>query len=176
MKLFIGIVPPEDIYNAVADIQKRFGDNRLEPHITLRPPATIKEEANWVKAVKDICSTFPPFPIQLPATGHFGKRVLFIDVSSDLLTKLHYSLLDAIKPFEQSELKKQENDYNPHLTLGRSWCGFTKEDFVSMKYLADEFLSTKKVSFMAHSVRIYHKPSPTARYEAKQDIALTGIA
>lgn len=50
MKFFIGIVPSEDIYNAVADIQKRFGDNRLEPHITLRPPVTVTEEEKLDKS------------------------------------------------------------------------------------------------------------------------------
>jgi len=85
------------------------------------------------------------------------------------------SFIKAIQPFEQPELKKQEDqDYHPHLTLGRAWCGFSRQDFAQMKVLADDFLSDKPVSFIAHSVRIYHKPSNNGRYEAKQDIALSG--
>lgn len=37
MKYFIGIVPPEAVYHKLLDIQRQHGDNRLEPHITLRP-------------------------------------------------------------------------------------------------------------------------------------------
>lgn len=177
MKLFIGIVPSDDIYTTVAGIQQRFGDNRLEPHITIRPPVTVIDEANWIKAIEQVCTHFSPITVQLPSTGYFGKRVLFIDVSSNGLNQLHGSLIEAIKPFEQPEIKNQENQgFHPHLTLGRLWCGFTKQDFVKMKELTDEFLLQKRVSFIAHSVRIYHKPSANGRYEAKKDIALSGRA
>ncbi|HKG67501.1 MAG TPA: hypothetical protein VKA92_01440, partial [Segetibacter sp.] len=78
-----------------------------------------------------------------------------------------------IKPFEQPEVNGKENNlYHPHLTLGRSWCGFTKEDFAKMKILADNFLSGCPVSFIAQSIRIYHKPSGK-RYETLKDILLT---
>lgn len=173
MKFFIGIVPPEEIYTAVADIQKRFGDNRLEPHITVRPPVTVAEESGWIRAVEHVCSSFSPIRIDLPSTGFFGKRVLFIDVSSKMLTQLHYLLIDAIQPFEKPEAKKNESTgYHPHLTLGRLWCGFTKDDFVKMKKLADAFL-TNSNSFSAYSVRVYYKPSPNGRYSLKKDIPLS---
>jgi 2'-5' RNA ligase len=175
MKFFIGIVPPEDIYNTIVTIQKRFGDNRLEPHITLRPPVAVEDETNWTKVIEQVCSGFAPFLIDLSSTGHFGQRVLFIDVSSDALHQLHHSLIKAIKPYEQPEIKKQEAQiFNPHLTLGRSWCGFTRQDFAEMKVIADCFLSQKNISFTANSIRIYHKPSGTGRYAPKTDIALSG--
>ncbi|WP_157580839.1 2'-5' RNA ligase family protein [Segetibacter koreensis] len=177
MKYFIGIVPPEDIYTTVVSIQKKFGDNRLEPHITLRAPVTVIEETKWIEAIEHICANFSPFEIKLPTTGNFGKRVLFIDVSSNGLKELYNALMPAIELFEQPEINKKENtNYHPHLTLGRSWCGFSKQDFIQMKELANEFLSQKKISFIAHSVRVYHKPSASGRYEAKKDIALSGTA
>lgn len=70
MKLFIGIVPSEDIYTTVAGIQNRFGDNRLEPHITVRPPVTVIDEANWIKAIEHVCFRLSPFEVELPSTGY----------------------------------------------------------------------------------------------------------
>jgi 2'-5' RNA ligase len=174
MKYFIGVVPEVEIYNTVLDIQKKFGDNRLEPHITIRPPVTVSEQTQWIETIEMVCADFSPFQIQLPATGNFGKRVLFIDVLSKELSELHYQLLKAIKPFEQPEVNGKENNlYHPHLTLGRSWCGFTKEDFAQMKILADNFLSDRPISFIAQSIRIYQKPSGNKRYETLKDILLT---
>lgn len=173
MKFFIGIVPPAEIYDAVTNIQKRFGDNRLEPHITLRPPIMVVDEANWLKAIENVCLNFSPFQIELPTTGYFGRRVLFITVSSIKLHELYNSLVSSIKPFEQHEKKQDDCDYNPHLTLGRSWCGFTKTNFSEMKELADNYLSQQKASFMATSIRIYHKPYGTGRYAPMKDIPLS---
>lgn len=173
MKYFIGVVPDDVIYNTVFNIQKKFGDNRLEPHITIRPPVTVAEQTQWIEAIEMVCADFSPFHIRLPATGNFGKRVLFIDVLSKELSELHYQLLKAIKPFEQPEVNEKENrSYHPHLTLGRLWCGFTKEGFAQMKMLSDDFLSRSPVSFIAKSVRIYHKPSGNKRYETLKDIIL----
>ncbi|MEJ7677482.1 MAG: 2'-5' RNA ligase family protein [Segetibacter sp.] len=173
MKYLIGVVPETDLYNTVLNIQKKFGDNRLEPHITIRPPVTVADETQWINAIEMACTDFSPIQIQLPATGNFGKRVLFIDVFSKELSDLHYKLLKAVKPFEQPEVNEKDNQsYHPHLTLGRSWCGFTKEDFAQMKTLADNFLSQRPASFIARSIRIYHKPPGNKRYETLKDILL----
>lgn len=48
MKYFLGIVPPEDIYQKLLAIQTQYGDNRLEPHITLRPPVTPGDDEEWL--------------------------------------------------------------------------------------------------------------------------------
>lgn len=174
MKYFIGVVPEEKIYNTVLNIQKKFGDNRLEPHITVRPPVTVADQTQWIKAIEMICADFSPFQIQLPATGNFGKRVLFIDVLSKDLSNLHNQLLKAVEPFEQPEASQKEDKlYHPHLTLGRSWCGFTKEDFAQMKMLADDFLFRDQVSFIAEFIRIYHKPSGNNRYQILKDLPLS---
>jgi len=173
MKFFVGIVPPEDIYNEVAGIQRKFGDNRLEPHITLRPPVTVAEEVAWTKAIQQVCGSFYPFVIELPSTDYFGKRVLFINTISNKLHDLHHSLSEAIKPYEKPEVNKHKDQkYHPHLTLGRSWCGFTMEGFKEMKEITDEFLTQRTIFFTVNSVRIYHKPLVTGRYAPKRDIAL----
>lgn len=173
MKFFIGVVPPEPIYTAILNIQKKFGDNRLEPHITIQPPVTVINEANWIKAIEQVCSSFPPIAIELPSTGYFDAGVLYINVVAEGLNELHYLLVQALQPFEQRDQKKDNNHYHPHLTLGRKWCGFTKEDFVNMEGLAEDYLSKKHVSFIAHFVRVYYKPSSNGRYTLMKDIQLS---
>jgi 2'-5' RNA ligase len=171
MKYFIGVVPPEDIYNTVLNIQQQFGDNRIEPHITVRPPVTVTNEAGWISAIEQVCQRFSPISIQLPKTGSFGKRVLFIDVESSDLARLHYSIMEAINPFEKPEMQ-QDQTFHPHLTLGRSWRGFTYHHFTQMKILADEYLSSQKVFFQAKSVRIYQKSESQGRYKNLKDVML----
>lgn len=173
MKFFIGIVPPENIYKTVVDIQSLFGSNRLEPHITLRPPVNVLHENKWLEAIGHVCTNFPPFTIHLPGTGYFGNRVLYISVELPQLTELHYAIMRVINPFEQVDNKGGENQqFHPHLTLGRQWCGFTKQDFVQMKALADGFLSANQVYFIATSIRIYHKPKQHGQWKPMKDIFL----
>src|SRR4051812_32602308 len=134
MKHFIGIVPPDPIYQSVSQIQTRFGDNRLEPHITLRPPVQVINEPGWIQAIEEVCKTFSPFSISLPQTGRFGNRVLFIDVKSEPLTVLHQVMMEAIEQFEQPDKHQEESrSFKPHLTLARTWCGFTRKDFDAME-------------------------------------------
>jgi 2'-5' RNA ligase len=171
MKYFIGVVPPKNIYDTILNIQSQFGDNRLEPHITLRPPVIVKDVDQWIKEIKTLCATVQSFNIKLPVTDRFGKRVLFISVESPELTQLYKKLGPAIKPFEQPG-QEDNRPYHPHLTLGRSWCGFTKEDFDGMQQLADEFVLQKDLSFVVNSIRVYHKPGHTKRYETLIDVPL----
>ncbi|WP_297819286.1 2'-5' RNA ligase family protein [Segetibacter sp.] len=173
MKYFIGVVPPGNIYETVLNIQKQFGDNRLEPHITLRPPVTVSDEIAWIAAIEKVCNSFRPFPICLPDTGNFGNRVLFIDVQSTHLTNLHKELITAIQPFEEGDARQQpqqHESFHPHLTLGRGWCGFTREDFAAMKILAHEYLAKEPVAFEAKFLRVYNKPSGKGRYEKMKDV------
>jgi 2'-5' RNA ligase len=173
MNFFIGIVPTAVISEDIANIQNQFGDNRLEPHITLRPPVALKDETKWIEVVEALCKSFSPFAIDLPGTGNFGKGVLFIEARSEVLLQLQEQLVNAIKPYEQESQKLNERkDYHPHLTLGRSWCGFTKEDFKQMKILADEYLSKEPMSFVVEFLRIYHKPKSNEGYKTLKDIQL----
>jgi 2'-5' RNA ligase len=173
MKYFVGIVPPQHIYSTVERIQHAYGDNRLEPHITLRPPVAPTDINSWIDQIRNVAATFPPFNISLPGTGNFGKRVLFIKVESTELNRLEKQLVESIKEFEPVT-KDDNRGYHPHLTLGRSWCGFTKDDFSKMKELADDYLSKETVSFQAEFLRVYHKPGHIKRYETLIDLSLGG--
>jgi 2'-5' RNA ligase len=172
MKFFVGLVPPQDIYNHLQAIQKRYGDNRLEPHITIRPPITVVDEAEWIGKIVSTAASFEPFPITLPGTGNFGKRVLYVQVVAEALQSFYHALVPQLAPFERSESNKVTGDYHPHLTLGRTWCGFTAEDFANMKHLADDYLRDRNISFMATAIRIYHKPDHHGRYQTFRDVDL----
>jgi 2'-5' RNA ligase len=171
MKYFIGIVPPEDIYKAILNIQQQFGDNRVEPHITICPPVTPLNDADWLMAVEKMTPEFAPFTIELPATGFFGNRVLFVDVKSKDIYPLQKKLSSAIKSFEPASPKAKQA-FHPHLTLGRLWCGFTKSDFIQMKKLIDELLTTQTWRFEVDTIRVYNKPVDNKRWKAFKDFKL----
>lgn len=172
MKFFVGIIPPPDIYKHLQQIQTQFGDNRLEPHITIRPPVTPIEFEPWVQAVETICETVKSFDVQLTGTGFFGDRVLFVSVESSDLNELYHQLMPALKPFEPEEISESHFGFHPHLTLGRKWCGFTTDDFTAMKQLADDYLQNGDISFKVTQVRIYYKPDNHGRFETYKDINL----
>lgn len=172
MKYFVGIVPPAGISNAIYEIQKPFGNNRLEPHITVRPPIAITGEMEWLNAIERFAKISPPFKIELTTTGMFGKGVLFINASSIELMGLHKELIAAVAPFEQkTPHEKIQQDYHPHLTLGRIWCGFTQHGFSEMKKLANELLK-QPVFFEATFLRVYVKPKSNSSYSLLKDVWL----
>ncbi len=173
MKFFVGIVPPPDIYSQLQQIQNQFGDNRLEPHITIRPPVSPLQLDPWLQTIKAISAAFKPFDIHLPGTGFFGDRVLFVNVQSPGLKQLYDLLIPALQPFEKEEPGKGDGSFHPHLTLGRKWCGFTIEDFAAMKLLADDYLQASLVSFKVTQIRIYYKPDNHGRFETYRDVSVT---
>lgn len=172
MNYFIGIVPPPEIHSTIAAIQNQYGNNRLEPHITLRPPVIPINEQEWLNQAADVISAFPSFTVHLPGTGNFGSKVLYINVQSEQLNTLYNQLIPALSPFEPADTKREEK-YHPHLTLGRAWCGFTKDDFAAMRKLADEYIKKESVLFEVNVVRIYYKPDPKKGYLTLRDVGLS---
>ena len=171
MKYFIGIVPPKAIYQKLLDIQTQHGDNRLEPHITLCPPVSPLFEEDWLKVVEQQAATIRPFAVSLPGTGTFGKRVLFVQVESAGLLKLHAELIPKLKALEPLQQEKESlAHFHPHLTLGRAWCGFTADDFSSMSSMAESYLFEDDIRFEAEALRIYYKPDPHGRYQTYKDV------
>jgi 2'-5' RNA ligase len=172
MKYFLGVVPPDPIYSTLLQIQQAHGDNRLEPHITLRPPVNPKHPDQWLQAVASIAAGCKPFQLRLTGTGNFGTRVLFVSVYGDPLSSLYGLLIPALKPFEPEQAVEHHRGYHPHLTLGRSWCGFSVEDFRQMKALADVFFAENNISFIVEKIRVYHKPDGHGRFQTFLDVPL----
>jgi 2'-5' RNA ligase len=168
MLVFIGIVPPVDFYEKIAAIQKQFGDNRTEPHITLRPPIQLIDDTRWLQTIDEIISITPAFQVTLTKTDYFGNSILFIEAESERLHALEGVLVPAIAPLEK-EQKKQHEKYHPHLTLGRLHVGFSREGLRKMQQLADDLLRSP-YTFMVSSIRIYYKPSQHERYKVLKDV------
>lgn len=80
-------------------------------------------------------------------------------------------LIPGLKIFEAAETGPAKVDsFHPHLTLGRSWCGFTPADFDRMKILIQAYLAGGGIRFEAQALRIYYKPDPHARYQTYKDV------
>lgn len=170
MKFFAAIIPDATIADAITEIQNRYGNNRLEPHITLRAPVIPRNAEGWVQTVDHVAQQFSPFEIELRPTGTFGDKTLYLGVRSDALIQLYNTLTFQLKLYEPAEPKDQEQNYHAHLTLGRAWCGFTPEHFSAMRKLADEYVTTKRVSFVASFIRIYYKPDNQKGFQTYKDI------
>ena len=172
MKYFIGIVPPKEIYDTLLHIQTQFGDNRVEPHITLRPPVKPQQTEEWLSTIDTVAATIKPFTIALPGTGYFGKRVLYVSVAANDLIELYKELIPALWTFEDKKDRADLNHFHPHLTLGRNWCGFTADDFKQMQHLADSYLTANSISFNVTHIRIYQKPENGGRWQCYKDVPL----
>jgi 2'-5' RNA ligase len=170
MKFFVGIVPNLAIAHQITEIQNRYGNNRLEPHITLRAPVIPLNGEAWIQAVEQVAHQFSPFEIELTPTGNFGNKTLYLGVRSDDLTRLYNTLIPQLKLYEPSEPQDREKDYHAHLTLGRAWCGFTPKHFSAMRKLADEYVTSQRVSFIANFIRIYYKPDNQKGFQTHKDI------
>ncbi|WP_207492985.1 2'-5' RNA ligase family protein [Aridibaculum aurantiacum] len=170
MQFFLAIVLPPEISQAILRIQQQYGDNRTEPHITLRPPVLLTDQHQWLQAIHKVAQAFPTFDVHLTGTGNFGKRVLFIKSESTELYQLERSLVPAIEPYEQATGKKDQ-PFHAHLTLGRLNVGFSPKALEEMKQLANEMLATPIV-FEASFIRIFYKPSVKERYKVFEDVPL----
>src|SRR5688500_11384270 len=112
MKFFAGIVPPEVLFKAILDLQQQFGDNKIEPHITLRAPVIPIDSSGWIEGIRHVCGITPRFNIHLSGTGYFGNRVLFINVQSKELSTLYREIKKVIKPLEPAA-QQDNRPYHP---------------------------------------------------------------
>jgi RNA 2',3'-cyclic 3'-phosphodiesterase len=132
-RTFIGIDTGEDIRaNAVA-LQKALANTGAEVkwasaesmHVTLLFLGDVDDrELHAVcKAVKEVASGEPPFPLRVSGVGAFPNarrpKIVWAGVTdgADELQRL-YAALEA-KMLELGCYRKEERGYTPHLTLGR---------------------------------------------------------
>ncbi len=172
MQYFVGIVPPKEIYEAIQAVQKPFGDNRLEPPITLLPPTQKQGEQYWLQQIKQVLKQFQPFSIKLNPTGQFGSGVLFIGIDSPKMEILYKNLVSKEDWFIPVDELTRSRSYHPHLTLGRAWCGFTQAGFTQMKVLANQYVEENQPQFLVSALRVYHKPVANSGYLTLTDLPL----
>ena len=176
MQFFIAIVPPEDIQKKIENIQRRFGDNTIEPHITVKTQGGLTEDMKWIEPVKSIAKKTIPFEIRLGSVMTFGNEVLYISVNSPGITSLHKDIMDSLDlPAEIVSEYYERELYTPHLTLGMIQTGFSSKDFPKMKELTENMLSETDVSFEAKFIRVYSmEPGEFGNYLSLEDIPFCG--
>ena len=156
MQFFIAIIPPKGIKQQIEDIQKKFGDNCVEPHITVKAQGGLSDDKLWIGKVKKGIAGFRPFKVVLGRAKTFENKVLYISVKSEEIVRLHNEIVSAINP--PGYLKKEHFEdkfYTPHLTLGMLDTGFQRSDFPEMAKLADALFAEEKVHFTAEFIRLF---------------------
>lgn len=173
MEYFIGVVPPAALYEQILWIQNQFGDNRAEPHITVKAQGGLTPDRGWMMEVEMVAKRFTPFPVKLTQTQSFGSEVLFLSVDSPQLVKLHFELIERVNPSPAVLAHYFEKDsFIPHLTLGQASHGYGCTDLVAMKQLADKLLERQPMEFKVQFLRIYCKSTATDRYQKVKDVEL----
>lgn len=155
MEYGIAIIPPESISKEITAIQNRFGNNGIEPHITIKAHGGLTSDLNWLKDIKEIASSFMPFKVTLTQAQTFGNDVVYISVFSPELIRLHKVIISQISPPQHIIEQYFEGDqFTPHLTLGMVRTGFDYNDFPEMKNKSDDF-TKEGISFTANFLRVY---------------------
>ncbi|MDT3994186.1 2'-5' RNA ligase family protein, partial [Mammaliicoccus fleurettii] len=92
---FIGIVPSEEIYIELSNIQEQYMNKiGVEPHVTLKAPSQLNESQECLKQIEDIISETKQFYITPKTIEFFGEQVLYLSLYSPELIKLHNQLVD----------------------------------------------------------------------------------
>jgi 2'-5' RNA ligase len=122
---FAAIIPPKEIRKEILqlklEIKERFNAAhalKLPAHITIVPPFWLKndQEHDLVKKLETITSNQDTFPVKLKNFGHFGQRVIFINVEDHQAVKnFHKEVTAGVSSFLQ---ESQKSSIHPHVTLG----------------------------------------------------------
>lgn len=124
---YIAVHCPEEVnshVNLFKDyMQQKYGcraARKSDAHLTIIPP--FKAEEDVESQLKDFLSTYNigvvPFEIELKNFGHFGNRVIYVDVVPN--EKLNAVEQDINKQFTESFpsiIFRTKPDFNPHVTI-----------------------------------------------------------
>lgn len=125
---FIALIPPEpifsEVYNYKLDIQKNYNSKaalKSPPHITLHMPFQMTEKKAILlgQELDLFVQKFTPFIIDLQNFGHFGERVIYIDIAdSNSLNDLQFAVNKFMKlNFNLFNSTHKDNGFNPHMTI-----------------------------------------------------------
>ena len=146
---FVALLPPQEVKEEVLNMKLEFREKynakhalKLPAHITLVPPLWLEkiEEQEFVNRLKKFAEKVNPFFIVLKNFGHFGPRVIYINVEDNAaLQNLHKNLRETLNKFLPGETSA---NFHPHITLAtrdlqknefaKAW-----EDFKNRSYLAE---------------------------------------
>ncbi|MGV2876130.1 nucleotidyltransferase [Macrococcus capreoli] len=161
---FIGILPPEPLYNKIINIQKKYISRLgVEPHITLKAQSGLSENEKWISKVENIISNFNTFKVNINDISYFGEVVLFIEVNSSNLTLLHNKLIESLEINSEEQKKYFEGkDFVGHITVAKTtYPSNLSSDVLSsdqLKVIEKELSNVKKTeSFIVEDVWIFKK-------------------
>lgn len=174
MQYFIGISPPKSFSNRVSRFRKSWLNGQVEkavePHITLKAQGGLTPDESWFEDVRQACRKIEPFEVAIGNTAFFGEDVLYLEVDSSEIKKLHERLVEAIKPSDEMISQYFELDrFVPHLTLAKTSYGLSVQQLKEMAQLASEELDI--CQFELESIRIYQE-NGNGRYRKYVDIPL----
>jgi 2'-5' RNA ligase len=176
LQYFIGVVPPESYKKKVELFRSRWENHRInkavEPHITLKAQGGLTPDEEWITKVKEVCESFPTFDMTIGKPKFFIDNILYLSIEAEQLSVLHEKIVRAINP--SSKLIKQYfelDDFVPHMSLGKTFYGMSKQELIDMAQLAEEEL-TPYPTFKVDYIRIYREVEPQL-YEEYMDIPLS---
>lgn len=179
MKLFIGIVPPEEYKSKVLKFQKQWPDNRLpdriEPHITVKAPFDPPKNNQWLEEIRQLCLHTPPFSLSLGNPSFFGERVVYLTVKSEELSRFHQEVIRVFTEATGYRVSQSEGKtYTPHLTLGNTRHGLTSMEIKEMGEQAAEHLSPYP-HFQVDFLRVYEKKDRFTPWTGMVDLTMQKI-
>jgi 2'-5' RNA ligase len=175
LQYFIGIVPSDEYKKKIIEFQQKWANHLIaaavEPHITLKAQGGLTPDKGWISKVKNVCKNFHPFNISVSKPMLFGEDILYLSASSEELDKLHNSIVQVISPSDDLIKKYFELDnFTPHMTLGKTFYGLSKQELKDMAKLAEVELSPYPI-FEVNFIRIYQEVE-LGRYTTYLDIPL----
>ncbi|MED5016755.1 2'-5' RNA ligase family protein [Paenibacillus chibensis] len=174
MQYFIGIVPPEAYLHEIKEFQKPWAEEGTEPHITVKAQSALTLDLEWLPKVEEVCLHTEPFKVSLSHPDFFGESVLFLSVISEGIYSFHKALFHKIAPSTESINQYFELEhYVPHLTLGQSSHGVSREQLIEM-YAKSEKVLSPYPSFVVSSVRVFRQESIRQKYTKYIDVPLGG--
>ncbi len=143
------------IRQAQIDLNKKFDFriSRQYPHITIKSPFETEELEPFVNYLEQLAVSIKPFPVRLKGFGHFGERVLFLEVvENSILSKLHFRILEELgKKFGLEPHQFEGENIKFHASLA----GYSsQEDFK----IASAFLQNRELdhTFIARELGLFY--------------------
>lgn len=175
MQYFIGIVPPDEYKEQIAEFRNRWVSNRLkdvvEPHVTVKAQGGLTEDLRWLNNIRETCATIKSFRLSILEPASFGNAVTFLGVESKEVYDLHKRLVDTVSPSPELINRYFELDrFHPHLTLGQTYWGMAETEIEEMKFSAVNVLAPFP-TFQVNKVRLY-KEIERNKYAPFEDIQL----
>lgn len=166
-RYFVGVRPPQDITEAIIDVQKNIikdkeADLRVPilPHVTLLNPfeAANLDYFSLVSAVGEVAGKNRPVDIRFDEITLLRKRALVIESSEEAGANL--GLLTLRRALESAVIAEEDatdslpHEFKPHITVFQSNMGCFVPDDV-MRRVQDELSVTLPVQFSVDTIDVY---------------------